>query len=182
MVFHCAFCWRKSQVPLMRKKEVSSPAFHMCGCAFYSFIFLICATETDFIDLISLYRIINVRARRSLNVSHLFAAILLQWLLWWSIWCFRICLCCFVAKNLQFVLSRNMSLALSKFIFKQERKYFLCFWTAIFGSCGEDTGKVGQQGLWPFFLQDGFSATKVSWRLMSSRPSCLLIFTFSCTQ
>lgn len=79
-------CWRKSQVPLMTKKEVSSPAFLMCGRASYSFIFLICATKTNFIDLISLCWIINVRARRSLNVSHLFA-VLLQLLLWWNIWC-----------------------------------------------------------------------------------------------
>lgn len=73
-------CWRKSQVLLMTKKEVSSPAFHMCGCAFYSFIFLICATETNFIDLISLYQIINVRARSCSNVSHLFAVLLHQFL------------------------------------------------------------------------------------------------------
>lgn len=196
MMFHPAFAGGSPKFLWWLKKEVSSPAFHMCGCAFYSFIFLICAIDTNFIDLISLYWIINVRARRSLNVSHLFALLLQRLLqnylmlrepLITGLTCLlynsRICLCCFVANDIL----ENFSL------YFQETHPWLCqnsslnegedascvsWLCVIFGSCGEGTGKVGQQSLWPFFLQGGFLTTEVSWMLMGLRPSCLLIFPF----
>lgn len=71
---------------------------------------------------------------------------------------------------------------MSKFIFKQGENTSCIFEVPFLAPMVKALAKLNSKAFWPFFLQVGFSATQVSWRLMDSRPSCLPIFTFFCTQ